>query len=63
MNNDYTELLIVEELCNLLKISPTAAYRLVSSGDIKCFRIGRVWRIPRECVNEYIQEHSFIHHN
>lgn len=63
MNNDYTELLIVEELCNLLKISPTTAYRLVSSGDIKCFRIGRVWRIPRECVNEYIQEHSFIHHN
>lgn len=57
MNNDYTELLTVEELCNLLKISPTA----VSSGELKCFRIGRVWRIPRECVNEYIKAHSYQH--
>lgn len=61
MNNNYTELLTVEELCNLLKISPTAAYRLVSSGEINCFRIGRVWRILRECVNEYIKEHSCHH--
>ena len=61
MNNDYTELLTVEELCNLLKISPTAAYHLVSSGELKCFRIGRVWRIPRECVNEYIKAHSYQH--
>lgn len=34
MNNNYTELLTVEELCNLLKISPTVAYRLVSSGEM-----------------------------
>ena len=61
MNNDYTELLTVDELCELLKISPTAAYRLVSSGELKCFRIGRSWRIPRECINEYLKEHSFQH--
>lgn len=61
MNNDYTELLTIEELCNLLKISPTTAYRLVSSGELKCFRIGRVWRIPRECANEYIKTHSYQH--
>lgn len=61
MNNDYTELLTIDELCELLKISPTAAYRLVSSGEINCFRIGRVWRIPLEFVNEYIKEHSCQH--
>ena len=59
MNNDYTDLLTVDELCDLLKISPTAAYRLLASGKLKCFRHGRIWRIPRECVNEYIREQSF----
>ena len=59
MNNDYTDLLTVDELCALLKISPTAAYRLLASGKLKCFRLGRIWRIPRECVNEYIREQSF----
>jgi excisionase family DNA binding protein len=59
MNNDYTDLLTVDELCDLLKISPTAAYRLLASGKLKCFRLGRIWRIPRECVNEYIREQSF----
>ncbi|MBP3816831.1 MAG: helix-turn-helix domain-containing protein [Butyrivibrio sp.] len=60
MNNDYTDLLTVEELCDLLKISQTAAYRLLASGKLKCFRLGRIWRIPRECVNEYIREQSFL---
>ena len=60
MNNDYTDLLTVEELCDLLKISQTAAYRLLSSGQLRCFRLGRIWRIPRECVNEYIREQSFL---
>lgn len=59
MNNDYTDLLTVDDLCDLLKISPTAAYRLLASGKLKCFRLGRIWRIPRECVNEYIREQSF----
>ena len=59
MNKDYTTLITVDELCEVLGISHNAAYQLLSSGKLKCFRIGRIWKIPRECVNDYIREQSF----
>lgn len=56
MDNDMTTLITVEELCDLLMIGRNAAYQLLNSGKIKCFRINRVWKIPRASVNEYINK-------
>lgn len=58
MDKDYTELITVDELCELLRISHNAAYRILSSGQLDCFKIGRIWKIPRESVNEYIISQS-----
>lgn len=60
-DNRYAWYITADELhrYDLLKISPTAAYRLLASGKLKCFHLGRIWRIPRECVNVYIREQSF----
>ena len=58
MDNLTEDLITVEELCDILHIGKNAAYRLLSSGKLKCFRIGRVWKIPRACVDEYIREQS-----
>ncbi|MDE7327865.1 MAG: helix-turn-helix domain-containing protein [Lachnospiraceae bacterium] len=30
-------------------------YELLGKGILKGFRIGRVWKIPREAVQEYIR--------
>ena len=49
---------MVDELCETLKIGRSAAYRILKSGKLKCFRINRVWKIPRECVIRYIREES-----
>ena len=59
MEKDYTDLITVEELCEMMMISRNAAYRLLSSGKLKCFRFGRIWKIPRQSVNDYIREQSF----
>jgi len=48
------EILTVEELMELLYIGKNTAYRLLKSGEIRAFRIGRVWKIPREAVTDYI---------
>jgi len=56
MDNDLTTLITVDELCELLMIGRNAAYQLLNSGKIKCFRINRIWKIPRVSVNEYINE-------
>ncbi len=48
------DFLTVEELCELLKIGHTAAYALLNSGKLKAIRNGRVWRIPKQAIVDYI---------
>ena len=50
---DENELLSIEQLCERLFISPTTAYKLLQSGEIKGFKVG-TWKIPVKSVNEYI---------
>lgn len=57
MNYDTkTDILTVEELCEILRIGKNAAYKLINSGEIKCYRYNRVWKIPRVSVEEYVDK-------
>lgn len=48
MENESADLITIEELCDILLIGRNAAYQLLSSGKIKCFRINRIWKIPEK---------------
>lgn len=48
------EILTIEELCETLMIGRNTAYRLLKSGAIQAFRIGRCWKIPRTAVSEFL---------
>lgn len=51
------ELLTINETCKLLKISRPTLLRLIKSGEIKGFKIGkRVWKIQRSEVYNYINQ-------
>ena len=56
--NIYEELITIEELCNILTIGKNTAYRLLKEQEISAFRIGRIWKIPRKAVSDYIQNSS-----
>ena len=56
MENTSASLMTVEELCEELMIGRNAAYHLLISGKLRGFRIGRIWKIPRESIAEYIRE-------
>lgn len=58
MENTSESLITVDELCEELMIGRNAAYSLLVSKQIKGFRIGRIWKIPRESINQYIREQS-----
>ncbi len=60
MENTSDSLITVEELCDELMIGRNAAYNLLASRQIKGFRIGRIWKIPRESISRYIKEQSKI---
>lgn len=50
--NDIPLLLSVEQLMEILGVGRNTAYALVRSEKIKCIRIGRIIRIPRENIKE-----------
>lgn len=56
-NNDKP-LMSIEEFCNELDIGKNVAYQLLNSHTIDAFRIGRVWKIPRENVKEFIKKQA-----
>ena len=56
MENTSDTLITLEELCEELMIGKNAAYHLLASGQIRGFRIGRIWKIPQASIGEYISE-------
>ena len=53
---DNLEILTVQEVMELLYIGKNTAYQLLNDGEIKAFRIGTTWKIPRSAVDDYIIE-------
>ena len=48
------DLLTTEQVAEILKIGKNALYKLLANGDLKAYRNGRVWRIPRQAIEEYV---------
>jgi excisionase family DNA binding protein len=55
MGYELNEILTVDEMMELLNVGKNTAYQLLESGEVKAFRIGRLWKIPRKSVYEYIE--------
>ena len=54
MFEEYADILTAEEACEALRIGYNALYELLNSGKLKGFRNGRVWRIPKQAIREYV---------
>ena len=54
----YTEdeILTVNDIAEILYIGKNTVYSLLQSGELRAFRLGKSWRIPRECLNQFIME-------
>lgn len=60
MLEEYEDILTVEETCQALRMGYNAMYGLLNSGKLKAYRNGRVWRIPKEAIKEYILQSTGI---
>lgn len=56
MFENYDDILNVEEACKALKIGYNAMYELLNTGKLRGYRNGRVWRIPKAALVEFIRE-------
>ena len=55
MFESYDDVLTVEEACEALKIGYNAIYGLLNTGKLRGYRNGRVWRIQKTAIVEYIR--------
>ena len=49
------EIMKFEEVMESLSVGKNTLYALLNSGEIQAFRIGKVWKIPRKSVTEYVE--------
>lgn len=56
MTNDVSTVLTIRELAKFLRIGINNAYGLVRSGKVRCVRVGRQYRIPRDAVEDYLHQ-------
>ena len=54
----FTEarLLTVNEVADLLRVSRMTVYRLIKTGDMSAFRVGRSYRLREEDIHSYLTE-------
>ena len=57
----YDDILTADEGCEVLRIGKNALYELLQSGQLKGYRNGRVWRIPKKSVIEFICTQANLH--
>ena len=56
---DFSDVLTIQELMQILKIGKNTAYRLVKEKIIPAHRIGRHYKIPKICVYNYLKSAQY----
>ena len=51
---DYSDIMTIDDVVNYLKIGRSKVYSLLTSGEIKAMKFGKIWRIPKESIKDYI---------
>ena len=53
---EVDEILNLDQFCQLLDVGKTTGYKLLRSGKVKGFKIGKVWKIPVKSVEQFVTE-------
>ena len=60
MFEQYDDILTVEDIAEILKIGMTQAYKIVRSGNLKGYKEGKDWKIPKHALKEYVISQSHL---
>jgi excisionase family DNA binding protein len=58
MFSEYSDIVTVEELAEMLKIGRNTAYKLIRASIIKSVRVGRNIRIPKDEIIAYLTQNK-----
>ena len=52
--DNVDEILNIDQFCELLDVGKSTGYKLLKSGRVKSFKIGKVWKVPTKSVEEFV---------
>ena len=52
---EYCDVVTVEDVAKMLKLSKVTVYRLLQSGRIRTIKVGKKYIIPKKCVSEFLE--------
>lgn len=58
MLSQYPDIMNVWDVSEVLCVGKNRVYELLEKGALKGFRIGRVWKIPKDALQDYILTQS-----
>ena len=58
MEKDKPELLTVDEVAKRLKVHNRTVYRRIKEGSLRAVKLGRLWRVPEDALEEYLEKHA-----
>ena len=54
MLNDYPDVLSIEQMCAILRISTKTGYKLLNDNKITCIKVGRAYRVTKVHILSYL---------
>ena len=60
MFDSYDDILTVEEVAEILKIGMTQAYKIIRTGQLKGYKEGKDWKIPKQSLSQYVLSRSHL---
>ena len=55
---NYGDVLTLDDVCEILMIGRNRARELLVSGQISAFRLGRMWKIPKIAMEDYLKRQA-----
>lgn len=55
----YDDVMTIKELMDYLAIGKNTAYKLLHDGELGYFKIGRIYKISKASVQEYVSRKMF----
>lgn len=59
MLESYEDVLLPEEAAEILRIGMNQMYKILNSGELKAYRVGRSWRIPKQNIISYLNQRTY----
>ncbi len=45
----------IEEVAEILKVNPRTVNRMLERGELRGFKVGRLWRVSQEALEAYMR--------